>query len=615
MHLRQSLIPLLPAIGLLIVSCSPEPTQTSSSESASTPTTAQPVATETRDGEVPVDVQEPGEAFAVTQTHWINDQPIGDGLGAVTNELLEQALSANPQHWLQYGGDYSNLRHSPITDLSPANIDELQFAWGFPTGTLGQFAVSPVVYDGIMYVSSSYNRLFALNARTGELYWRYDHQQPQDLRLCCGPANRGVAIIDDKVIMATLDARIMAFDRMSGEILWDSEIIEYYRGFSATSAPLIVKDMAIIGIGGGEYGVRGFFDAYDVNTGERVWRHYTVPAAGEPGADSWSGTSYETGGAPAWTIGSYDPQLDLLYWTTGNPAPDWNGDARLGDNLFSDSVLALDPDTGERQWYYQFTPHDVWDYDGNSHLFQVDFDQDGETVKALVQANRNGFFYVINRATGEFIRATNYMEQLNWALSMEPDGRPVINPEALPTEEPTMRICPGVLGGMNGAVAGATNPDLGLTYIPVIESCQLIQKGLSVHVEGLQFFGGLPIPVDAATEVAYGHITALDYQSGEVRWRYLDPEPMMAGTLSTAGGLVFTGSQTGHAIALDAATGEELWRYRLGGGVRSQPIAYQIEGESYVAIGSGNFAGIASIAGGNIALPEGGNLYVFKLSN
>ena len=373
--------------------------------------------------------------------------------------------------------------------------------------------------------------------------------------------------------------------------------------------------MAIIGIGGGEYGVRGFFDAYNVNTGERVWRHYTVPAAGEPGSETWSGTSNETGGAPAWTIGAYDAELDMLYWTTGNPSPDWNGDARLGDNLFSDSVLAIDPDTGERLWYYQFTPHDVWDYDGNTHLFQVDMDVDGETVKALVQANRNGFFYAINRENGEFIRATSYMEQLNWATAMEPGGRPVINPEALPVEEPTYRVCPGVMGGMNGSTSGSLNADLGLAFVPVIESCQLMQKGIAFHVEGLQFMGGFPISVDAAEEAAYGHITAMDYQTGEVRWRYLDPQPMMAGTLSTEGGLVFTGSLTGHAIALNAETGEEVWRAKLGGGVRSQPVAYEVDGEAYVAIGSSNFQTLSGFVGGDIAIPEGGHLYVFKLSN
>ena len=567
-----------------------------------------------------MDPDDVAEALVISTTHWTNDREIGYGSGPVSAEMLLEPQSSRSDVWLQYGGDYSNNRHSPINALSPENVDNLEFAWGFPSGTTGQFAVSPVVYDGIMYVTTSYNRLIALDATSGEMFWRYDHQLPADLRLCCGPANRGPSIHEDKILMATLDARILAFDRLSGELLWDTEIVEYFKGFSATSAPLIVKDLAIIGVGGGEFGVRGFFDAYDVNTGDRVWRHYTVPAEGEPGYETWSGNSYETGGAPAWTIGTYDPELDLVYWTTGNPAPDWNGDARLGDNLFSDSVLAINPNTGERVWYYQFTPHDVWDYDGNSHLFQAEMLVDGEPTKALVQANRNGFFYAINRENGEFIRATSYMEQLNWAESMESDGRPVINIEAMPSEEPTMRVCPGALGGMNGSVAGSLNPELGFAFIPVIESCQLMQKGISMHVEGNLFTGGLPISVDGVEDSqgnvpAYGHISAVDYHTGEVAWRYYDPQPMMAGTLSTAGGLVFTGSQTGHALGLDASTGEVLWRKRLGGGVRSQPIAYELNGEADVAIASGNFQGIAAFAGADVSIPEGGQLYVFKLSS
>jgi alcohol dehydrogenase (cytochrome c) len=556
--------------------------------------------------------EEPGEDFFVLPSHWINEEPIGNGLGEVTNAMLETS-SESAEQWLQYGGGYNNFRHSPIEELSPDNIDRLEFAWAMPSGTDGQMAASPVIYDGIMYMTASYNRLFAINAVTGELYWRYDHQQPSDLRICCGPTNRGVAIIGNKVLMATLDARLMAFDRFSGEILWNTVIEDYQRGFSATSAPLIVKNLAIIGVGGGEFGVRGFFDAFDVNTGERVWRHYTVPDEGEPGVETWSGDSYKNGGAPAWTIGAYDPELDLLYWTTGNPAPDWNGDARLGDNLYSDSVLAIDPDTGEMEWYFQFTPHDVWDYDGNTHLFLVDIEWQDEPVKAVVQANRNGFFYIINRETGQFLQATAYVEQLNWATSMEPNGRPVVDVTTFPSEEPTVRICPGIAGGMNGSVSGALNPDLGLAYVPVIESCQMMQKGISIPVEGQLFLGGTFIPVDATDGSSYGHISAIDYNSGEIAWRYYDAEPMMAGVLSTAGGLLFSGSQTGQAFALDAATGEKLWEYRLGSGIRSQPIAYQAEGQTFVAIPSGNFAGIAGGVGGNTMIPEGGHLFVFKL--
>ncbi len=595
-----------------LVSCSPSEQSTSPQPAGSSSSEVE------NNASGMTDPDDNPETLVSTTTHWINQEPIGLGLGPVTDELLSSPQRDRSDIWIQYGGDYSNQRHSPIEALSPQNIDRLEFAWGFPSGTSGQFSVSPLVYDGIMYVTTSYNRLLALDATTGDMFWRYDHQLPSDLRLCCGPANRGASIHGDKILMATLDARIMAFDRHSGEKLWDSEIIEYHRGFSATSAPLIVKDLAIIGVGGGEFGVRGFFDAYDVNTGERVWRHYTVPAEGEPGYETWSGRSYETGGAPAWTIGTYDPELNLVYWTTGNPSPDWNGDVRMGDNLFSDSVLAINPDTGERVWYYQFTPHDVWDFDGNSHLFQTEILEDGEPVKVLVQANRNGFFYVINRENGNFIRATSYLEQLNWAEAMEPGGRPVVNVEAMPSEEPTMRVCPGALGGMNGSVSGSLNPELGLAYVAVIENCHLVQKGISVHVEGNVFTGGAPIAVDSQPDddgdvAAYGHISAIDYQSGEIAWRYYDPQAMMAGTLSTAGGLVFTGSQTGHALALDSRTGEVLWKKRLGGGIRSQPIAYELGGDVYVAIASGNFAGIAGFSGAEVAIPEGGQLYVFKI--
>ena len=583
-------------------------------DQAQTPATTAPVTTASVPDSEPTDEPaEPLEGLLFSQTHWINEQPIGQGREPVTAAMLTQT-NANPEQWIQFGGDFSNARHSPITELSPANIDRLQMAWGFPTGTPGQFSASPIVYDGIMYVSTSFNRLFALDAVTGELHWRYDHQQPVDLRLCCGPANRGVAIVGDSVIMATLDARLLSFDRKSGAILWNVEIADYKRGFSATSAPLIVKNLAIIGVAGGEYGVRGFFDAYDVNSGALVWRHYTVPAEGEPGVETWAGDSWRRGGAPAWTIGAYDPALDTLYWTTGNPGPDWNGDARLGDNLFSNSLLALDPDTGVMKWYFQYTPHDVWDYDGNSTLFLVDnYQHNGQTHKAIVQANRNGFFYAIDRESGEFLKATTYVEQLNWAMSMEASGRPVVNPQAMPNEEPTFRVCPGAMGGMNGSVAGARNPALGLVYLPVIESCQLFQKGISVPIDGISYLGGTPIPIDIAEGTKYGSLTAVDIQTGDIRWRYRDPDPMMAGVLSTAGGLVITGSQTGHALALDAATGEELWRFNVGGGVRSQPIAYQVNGETFVAIPSGNFATIASFNGGSTNLPEGGNLYVFKL--
>ncbi|MCH7890162.1 MAG: PQQ-dependent dehydrogenase, methanol/ethanol family [Gemmatimonadetes bacterium] len=523
--------------------------------------------------------------------------------------MLQSGLE-DPTQWLLYGGNYANYRHSPIQRLTPEAVPNLKLAWSFPTGTDRQFEVSPVVYDGIMYISSSYNRLFALDAATGELFWRYDHQQPDDLLVCCGPVNRGVAIAGDAVLMATLDARLIAFHRLSGEILWDTEIIDYREGYAATAAPLIVGDLAIIGIAGGEFGIRGFFDAYDVATGERVWRHYTVPAAGEPGVETWAGESYLTGGAPTWNAGAYDPETNTLFWTTGNPAPDWNGDEREGDNLYSDAVIAVDPDTGERKWYFQFTPHDVWDYDGNTQVFLVDMMRNGREVKALVQANRNGYFYILDRTDGRFISATAYV-QANWATIAE-DGRPIVNPEALPSEDPSVRVCPSHLGGMNGAWTGAYNPGLGLAYIPAVESCELYRKGIVAFIPGQMFLGGGYELIDVEAERSFGVLAAIDVRTGETRWRYEDPIPLMAGTLSTEGGVVFTGTQSGFALAFNAETGEEVWRHRLGGGVRSQPIAYEADGRVFVAIGAGNGTFLESTGAPDI-LPEGGQLFVFEL--
>ena len=561
------------------------------------------------------DAQAAGDDAAPPQlpTHWINDKPIGNDAGPVTETDLRKGLS-DSSRWLLYGGNYSNYRHSPVKDLNPDSVKDLEVAWAFPTGTLGQFEVSPVIYDGIMYVSSSYNRLFALNPTTGDLYWRYDRQLPDDLRLCCGPVNRGVAITDDVVIMATLDAKIMAFDRLTGKIVWQNEIADYKSGFSATSMPMIVKNMAIIGVGGGEFGVRGFFDAYDVKTGKRIWRHYTVPAKGEKGADTWAGDSNETGGAPAWTSGAYDPETDTLYWTTGNPSPDWNGDSRKGDNLFSDSVLALDPDTGKQKWYFQFTPHDLWDYDGNSQIFLVDVHRNGETIKSIVQANRNGYFYILNRENGKFIDAKKYLEQVNWA-TIDETGRPIVNPKAVPNENADTRVCPSTLGGMNGSWTGSLDPDLGLVFIPSIEACQQFVKGMAVYIKGQNFYGGMPNPVDAATGAAYGNLAAIDYNTGEVKWRYRDNAPMMGGVVSTAGGVVFTGNQEGYALALDSNTGKVLWKFKMGGGVRSQPVVFQVNGKSYVAMGSGNWNTFAAFSGGPVNIPEGGHLFVFTLKD
>ncbi|PCH63023.1 MAG: PQQ-dependent dehydrogenase, methanol/ethanol family [SAR86 cluster bacterium] len=594
---------LLGALATLLAGCSEPSSTPASSTSASGAATANPAVTA---AEAMADEPEVDAAFVsqLPTDHWINELPIGNNEGPVTIEDLASG-TANPERWLHYGGDYNNFRHSPITALNPDSISDLKVAWSFPTGTDGQFAMSPIVYDGIMYMTTSYNHVMALNAATGELYWRYDHPQPDDLRICCGPANRGVAIKDDMVIMGTLDSHLLAFDRFSGEILWDIEMEEHSYGFSSTAAPLIVKNMAIIGTGGGEYGVRGFFDAYDLTTQERVWRVYTIPGEGEPGNDSWAGDSWKTGGAPTWSVGAFDAATNTIMWTTGNPAPDWNGDDRAGDNLYSDSILAVDADTGEYKWHYQFTPHDVWDYDGNTTIFLADITFEGRSRQAVVQANRNGYFYIIDRVTGEFLSATQYVEQLNWA-TIDASGRPVPDPLTMPQTNPDVRVCPGLQGGMNGAWAGALNPDLGLAYIPTVENCMKFRKGISVYVRGQSFTGGSGIDTDASQGLDYGHLSAIDINTGEVKWRYMDADPMKAGVVSTAGGVVISGTISGKIFGLNGETGEELWTFNAGGGIRSMPIVYQQNGDTYLAIGSGDRSRTS-------AVPQGGQLFVFKL--
>ncbi len=567
---------------------------------------------------VPTGAQEEGglsdefnAAMGLGKTHWTNDKDVGLGLGPVDDE----ALGASPgrDSWLHFGGNFQTWRHSPIEELNPESIGTLRAAWATPTGVPGQLEASPIVYDGILYLTSAMNRLFALDAASGALIWRYDHQNPGDLRICCGPANRGVAIAGDLVLMATLDAKLLAFHRKSGELVWETEIDDYRKGLSATSAPLVVGDLAFIGIGGGEFGVRGYFDAYDTKTGERRWRHYTVPAEGEPGVETWAGESYKYGGAPTWVTGSYDPDSDTLFWATGNPGPDWNGDVRLGDNLYSDSVLAIDPATGERKWHFQYTPHNVWDYDGNTELWLIDVEIDGETIPAVAQANRNGYYYLLDRRDGSFLLAKQYVEQLNWASGIDSDGRPILNPEKVPAEDPTERICPGIAGGNNGAYHGAYNPDTGLAYVNSIESCMMILKGLAVYIEGVPYFGGEPVPVDMVEGKAYGNLAAIDVNTGDVRWRYRDDYPMLAGILSTAGGVVISGNASGKVFALDAETGEELWSFQTGSGIKSHPIAYEVDGRIFVAIGSGGAAVVDLATGVPPGLAQGSTLFVFEL--
>jgi alcohol dehydrogenase (cytochrome c) len=505
------------------------------------------------------------------------EKPVGTGVGPVTQDVLLKGHE-NPAQWLHYGGDYRNFRNSPVKSITPASVKKLHVAWSAPTGTTGQFSTSPVVYGGVMYFTTSYDRLMAVDAKTGQFLWRYDVQLPPDMKVCCGPANRGVAIGGDYVVMATLDARLIALDRTTGKVAWNIQTINYKDGYSATSAPLIVNGLVYTGVAGGEFGISGIIDAYDLKTGKRVWRVNTVAQPGDPNNKSWAGDSWKSGGSPSWNTGAYDAETDTLFWTTGNPSPDWNGDARAGDNLYSDSVLALDPKTGKMKWYFQFTPHDMWDFDGNTQLFLVDTWYNGRKVKALAQPNRNGYFYLLDRTTGKFLRATQYVEQLDWAKGIDAKGRPIVDLSAYPGDKGSRRVCPSNMGGMNGSWTGAYDPANNLVFAPTVEACQSLTKGIAVYVKGIPYYGGMPAMVDALAGKSYGTISAIDVATGQVKWRYRDPQPMMAGAVSTAGGVMFTSTYGGEAIALDQKTGERLWSFRMGGSGRGQPIVYEIDG-------------------------------------
>ena len=499
----------------------------------------------------------------------------------------------NTAEWLQYGGSYNNWRFSPLKDITRENASKLQAAWMFQTGVPGQLEASPVVADGVMYLTASYNNVWALDAETGETLWKYSHQLPGDLMFCCGPTNRGVAIAGDLVFMGTLDAHLVALDRKTGKVKWNIEMAKYTDGYSSTAAPLVIDDLVLVGIAGGEYGARGFIDAYHVKDGSHAWRRYTVPTAGEPGVETWEGDSWKTGGGPAWGTGTYDPASKTLYWATGNPSPDWNGDTREGDNLYTNSALALDPATGKVKWHFQFTPHDVWDYDGNTGMFLVDTQHDGKPVKALVQPNRNGFLYVLDAASGKFLHGTQYTDSLNWAKGLDPTGRPIKDPKYVPMPGGNPEwICPGNVGGQNGSYTAAYSPQTKLVYVPVVESCGKMEKQETVFAHGQPFWGGGPGIMQAEDGLAYGHLSAFDPSTGQRKWTLKDKWPMVGGTLTTAGGLVFTGNQEGYALAVDDTTGKVLWKLRTGSAVRGQPITWKIGKRQFVAFGSGG-GGIA----------------------
>ena len=515
--------------------------------------------------------------------------------GLVRAQVSSQRLvdaAKEPQNWLTYSGDYAGRRHSALDQIGTSNVGRLRPQWVFQSEEKGKFETTPLVVDGVMYVTGQENLAYALDARTGRTIWRYQHPWPEDVRLCCGTVNRGLAVLGDKVFLATLDAHVVALDAKTGNVVWDVVAADYRKGHSFTLAPLAVKDKIIVGVAGGEFGIRGFIDAYDAETGKRAWRFYAIPGPGEPGHETWEGDSWKTGGSPAWLTGTYDPELNLTYWGIGNPGPDLYGEEREGDNLYSNCVVALDADTGKLKWYFQFTPHDVHDWDATQIPILLDLEFKGKPRKLRVQANRNAFYYVLDRTNGEFLHASAFARQ-TWAKEIDANGRPAVLPGSGPTPEGN-RVCPGLSGATNW-MSPSYSPQTDLFYVAVREQCDLYFNSPQPFREGSVFFGSTYQPPDG--EKNWGALRALDPRTGEMKWEFKYYSAPWAGTLSTAGGVVFAGDMEGYLFAVDAQTGKELWHFQTGAPIYSSPMTYSLDGTQYVVIPSGS--GLFSFA-----LPE-----------
>jgi alcohol dehydrogenase (cytochrome c) len=488
-----------------------------------------------------------------------------------------------PESWLTYSGGYASHRFSPLGEITPANVSRLRPAWVYQVQERGLVQGTPLVADGVMYVTESRSRVAALDVRTGRSLWRYEPDLPKDVRaIGYTPSNRGVALLDDMVFVGTLAGRLVALDASSGAVRWNIEVADNTVGYGITSAPLAVDGKIVIGVSGGEAGIRGFLDAYEAGTGRRLWRFHTIPGPGEPGHGTWAGDSWKTGGGAAWLTGSYDPDLRLVYWGIGNPAPDWNGDGRSGDNLYTCSFVAIDVETGALRWHFQFTPHDTHDWDANQIPVLVDAVVAGRARKLVVTANRNGFYYVLDRVTGEFLHGTAYARQ-TWARGLDASGRPRVIPGTEPSDAGTL-VWPSLQGATNW-FSPAYDPRSQLLFVPVREMGSTYFKREATYEPGKPFMGGGEI-VKAGDEV-FGAVRALDVVTGARRWEHRLMSPLWAGLLATAGGLVFGSTNEGNVYALDAKTGRPLWDFQTGGSCGANPIAFGIDGRQHVAVACG----------------------------
>jgi len=534
-------------------------------------------------------------------------------------ELSVQRLNQaekEPHNWLTYGGTYKAWRYSALDQINTGNIGRLALAWAFQTGDVSEgLQCTPLVADGRMYIVGSNNRVFALDAATGKRLWSYYYKYPKGARFAYGHFSRGLALGHGNVYLGSLDNYVVALDAKTGEEVWKTNVEDSRRfGCNITGAPLVVKDLVVVGSTGGDSAHRGHVVAFDGHSGKQRWRFNTIPGPGEKGNETWSGDSWKFGGGSVWMTGSYDPELDLIYCGVGNPSADFYGEARQGTNLYTDSVVALRAGTGEVAWFFQEIPHDVWDYDSAYECILLDLPVQGKTRKLLVNPNKGGYSWVLDRATGEYISGWKFMDNLNWSTGLDAKGMPQGRRE--PVVEVPMYLCPSIAGARSWNHA-SFSPRTGLLYNIGVEWCTTLTMKKQEMKEGqFAMAGTFPtIPPQGAKITA--HLDAHDPVSGKTRWRFDWKYPLLASLLSTAGDLVFTGDPEGIFFALDARSGKKLWSFSTGSGHRGSAISYSVAGRQYIATPSGPGGPVAMGLGENFPeladAPQGATLFVFAL--
>jgi alcohol dehydrogenase (cytochrome c) len=497
-------------------------------------------------------------------------------------KLLSEPAGAN---WLSYNGDYTGRRFSSLKQINESNVGQLRASWVFHAPNSSALEVTPVVYEGLMFVTSA-NDAYALDAQAGRIVWHYARPITEGLMDDASEHhNRGVALWHSRVYMETDNAHLLCLDARSGNLLWEVAYTDGHKNYGATSAPLLVKDKVIVGTSGGDDGVRGFVSAYDAQSGKLAWRFWTIPGPGAPGSESWPGRAYLHGGGTTWMPGTFDPESNTIFWGTSNPAPDFNGDSRPGDDLYTDCVLALDPDTGKLKWHFQFTPHDLYDYDATETPVLIDAEYRGRPRKLLVEANRNGFFYVLDRIDGKFLSAVPFVEKLNWTKGIDDNGRP-IPAGVVPTTEGAL-VCPGFSGATNW-YAPSYNPATHLFYFLASENCSIYLRGGDKFIPGHTFYatGAKRSPGDAGRKI----LLAYDLFDSRPKWEYpqVGSGHSSAGTMTTAGGLVFFGDDAESFEAVNASTGAPLWHFNTGQSITASPMSFSVDGQEHVAIAAGS---------------------------